>query len=78
MTPNTHRDLTLRARSPRTGAWRMLRDQSGQAMAEYSTITFFMLIGFSGVSLVLFLPNFMNALNTYIAGIYYLLDAPLP
>ena len=57
---------------------RLLGRESGQAMIEYSTFTFFMLVGVTGGSLVTFMPNFMNAMNTYLAGLYYMIDAPIP
>jgi hypothetical protein len=63
----------------RLAHWRrLLGRESGQAMVEYSTFTFFMLVGVTGGSLVTFMPNFMNAMNTYLAGLYYMIDAPIP
>lgn len=56
----------------------LLRDERGQAMVEYSTITFFMLIGAGGTGLVYFLPHFLNALNTYLGSIYYMLSLAIP
>ena len=57
---------------------RLARDQRGQAMVEYSTISFFILIGFGGVSLVLFLPNFMHSMNLYLDGLYLMVDTAFP
>jgi Flp pilus assembly pilin Flp len=57
---------------------RLARDQQGQAMVEYSTITLGMLAFSAGFSLVWFGPMFMNALNIYLDGIYFVVNAALP
>ncbi len=63
-----------------------LAGQSGQAMVEYSTFTFFILLGgVVGAGAVNmpgtdapFLVAFMNALTKYLGSIYFWIDIPLP
>lgn len=57
---------------------RLLRIQSerGQAMVEYSSITFFLLLGSIGIGWP-FMVTLLNALNTYFASIYWVLRAPV-
>jgi hypothetical protein len=54
-----------------------LRDESGQEVTEYSVVTFALLSG-TGVSLLLFLPNAINAYRIYVGGFYMLLGLPIP
>ena len=63
-----------------------IANQSGQAMVEYSTFTFFILLGgivgagtvnFPGTNAP-FLVAFMNALTIYLGSLYYWIDLPLP
>ncbi len=49
----------------------------GQAMIEYSAITFFLAMA-GGVSIITLLPTLMNALNSYLRGIYFMLNAAIP
>jgi hypothetical protein len=52
-------------------------DQRGQAMVEYSSI--FMAMCVVGLPAFVFLmPQLMNALNTYLNSVYYVLNLPLP
>ena len=57
---------------------KLLRDQGGQAMVEYSTITFFMLVGGGGTLLTTFLPKFLDAMNAYLDSVYYIINQPFP
>jgi len=63
-----------------------LADQSGQAMVEYSTFTYFILLGgivggatvnFPGTNAP-FLVAFFNAMTTYLGSIYFWIDTPMP
>ena len=53
------------------------RDQSGQAMLEYSMVVYALFIS-GTVSFVTFLPHFLDALNLYLNNLYFFIDAPLP
>src|SRR4051812_23375760 len=56
----------------------LVGDQAGQAMVEYSTITFALLIGTAATSFVTVGPNFLNAMNIYLDGVYRNLNYALP
>lgn len=53
-----------------------IRSQRGQAMVEYSSITFFLLLGTAGIGWP-FMVSLLNALNTYFASIYWVLRSPV-
>lgn len=53
------------------------RAQRGQAMIEYSAITYFLVLA-GGVSILVIIPQLMNALNIYLGGIYFMLNLALP
>ncbi len=53
------------------------RGELGQAMVEYSTISYVILAGSLGVAWPFF-QKMVAALNTYYEGIYYTLNLPLP
>ncbi len=53
------------------------RSQLGQAMVEYSTISYFILVGALGAGWP-FMGEMVKALNSYYEGIYYTLNLPLP
>jgi len=57
---------------------RFARDQSGQGMAEYATITFFLAAPVGAGVIAFVLPQLLNALNTYLNSLYYILNLPLP
>jgi hypothetical protein len=56
---------------------RRLWHPRGQAMVEYSSITFFLAMA-GGVGIITLLPELMNALNSYLQGIYFMLNAAIP
>lgn len=66
-TPMTSKAMTV---------WRRLGGQRGQAMLEYSSITFFLLLGTAAVGWP-FLVALMNALNRYFESIYWVIRAPV-
>jgi hypothetical protein len=47
-------------------------------MLEYSAVTILLLVGAVGGGLIVFLPSMLNALNSYLGGIYYMLSAAIP
>jgi Flp pilus assembly pilin Flp len=53
------------------------RGVRGQAMVEYSTVVF-ALATFGGVAIITVLPMLMNALDTYLAGIYFMINMAIP
>jgi len=53
------------------------RLQRGQAMVEYSAITFFLAMA-GGVSIITVLPMLMNALNRYLQGLYFMINLAVP
>ncbi len=58
--------------------WRQWpRRMRGQAMAEYSSIVFFLAMA-GGVGIITLLPMLMNALNSYLQGFYYMLNLAIP
>ena len=65
----THALRALRARLA-------LADEGGQAMMEYATLTAFILGG--AVLSAPFLVDFLNAMDQYMASIYWVLQAPIP
>ena len=72
--------------SARTLALRLLialRSESGQAMVEYSSVTFFFLVGFGGLAMNVPLSQYGNqsmvqalyaALQTYVDSVFYCLS----
>ena len=52
-------------------------EQSGQAAAEYSMFTFFILVG-AGIGLLGFLPATFKMYEVYVKGFYLMLSLPLP
>lgn len=61
--------------------WRLACDQRGQAMVEYSTITFMILIGVAGTGMAVPLFNgqslvhaLYSALQVYVNSIFYSLS----
>ena len=68
MTKNRKRNVTERS-------W--LPVPRGQAMVEYSTVTFALLIG-TGVALLPVLNVFYQALNTFYDSIYFILSSAVP
>ncbi len=54
-----------------------LRDESGQAMTEYSTISFALLLGSAGAAWP-FMKDMLNAYRTYYDSIYFVLNLPFP
>jgi len=56
----------------------MARNQRGQAMLEYSLVTFLLLIAAGGGGLIFFLPAAMNGLDIYLSGIYFMLNLAVP
>lgn len=54
------------------------RNRRGQAMVEYSLVMVLLLMGTVGGGLIVFLPSMMNAINTYLTGIYYMVSAAVP
>jgi hypothetical protein len=56
---------------------KLLRGMSGQAMAEYSTITFW-LLGTGALMLTRFLPSMIGAVGDYMHGVYFTLALPFP
>lgn len=65
---------------------RLARDQRGQAMVEYSTITFFLLIGTAGLGFAFKWPGMnvslaqaiYSALQVYVDSYYYSLHLLVP
>jgi hypothetical protein len=53
-----------------------IKTERGQAMVEYSSITFFLLLGTAGVGWP-FMVALLNALSTYFASISGVLRAPV-
>ncbi len=47
-------------------------------MLEYSLVTVLLLMGAVGGGLIVFLPSMMNALDTYLTGIYYMVSTAIP
>lgn len=50
-----------------------IKDESGQAMAEYAIVIFFLMAG-----LFEFVPKFINALQNYYDNYYLFLNLPIP
>ena len=58
--------------------WRaLLRDESGQAMMEYSTVSYALLLGLAGAGWP-FMKDMMLAYQNYYNSIYFVLNLPLP
>ena len=61
--------------------WELLRQklhtQSGQAMAEYSAITWGFLAPGAGIALITFVPKFMAAMDKYLDNVYKVINAAL-
>lgn len=58
--------------------WRQrLRRMRGQAMVEYSAVTFALVMA-GGVGIIAVLPMLMNALNKYLQGFYFMLNLAIP
>jgi Flp pilus assembly pilin Flp len=55
----------------------ILRDRSGQAMAEYAIVVAALLGVMVGVGFT-FLPDFMHALQRYYDNFYIILNLPIP
>lgn len=70
------RTSTELAQLPRR-APRRARGPRGQAMAEYSAITFFLATA-GGIAIVTVIPMMMNALDRYLQGIYFMLNMAIP
>jgi hypothetical protein len=49
----------------------------GQAMAEYSLIIYVLALS-GGVAIITVLPLLMRALNTYLNGLYYMINLAVP
>jgi Flp pilus assembly pilin Flp len=64
-------------RAARKALWALWRDQSGQAVVEYSMFTFFVFVGI-GVGVLGFLPAALKAYEIYVHGFYLMLSLPLP
>ncbi len=62
---------------PLARSGRLRRGPRGQAMVEYSAVTFFLATGL-GVGIVTVLPMLMNALDRYLQGIYFMINLPIP
>jgi len=56
---------------------RLARKLRGQAMVEYSAVLFALAMG-GGVGIIIVLPSLMNALDRYLAGIYFMLNLAIP
>jgi ABC-type lipoprotein release transport system permease subunit len=56
---------------------RPVRRRRGQAMVEYSAVLFALATA-GGVGIIVVLPMFMNGLNRYLQGIYYMLNLAIP
>jgi ABC-type lipoprotein release transport system permease subunit len=56
---------------------RMARKLRGQAMVEYSSVLFALALA-GGVGIIVVLPSLMNALDRYLAGIYFMLNLAIP
>ncbi|MDY7231250.1 hypothetical protein [Hyalangium rubrum] len=69
--------MSTKATQLQQGAPRRERRQRGQAMVEYSAITFFLATS-GGVAIVTVLPMLMNALDQYLQGIYFMLNMAIP
>jgi|GEM_PF-1858196 len=54
--------------------WRRRR---GQAMVEYSMVVHVLALA-GGVAIITVLPMLMNALNTYLNGLYYMINLAVP
>ncbi|MFN7132769.1 MAG: hypothetical protein ACK4N5_11860 [Myxococcales bacterium] len=60
-----------------SAARRLGQDESGQAMAEYSMISFYLILG-TGGCLFVWIPSMLNAYQVYIQGFYLVLGLPVP
>ncbi|XXF79338.1 hypothetical protein P2318_06185 [Myxococcaceae bacterium GXIMD 01537] len=60
----------------RLARWHSRRAR-GQAMIEYSAITFFLATA-GGVGIIAVLPSLMNALDRYLQGYYFMLNLAIP
>jgi ABC-type lipoprotein release transport system permease subunit len=58
-------------------AARLARKLRGQAMVEYSAVMFALATA-GGVGIIIVLPSLMNALDRYLAGIYFMLNLAIP
>ncbi|MGI5864662.1 MAG: hypothetical protein ACOX6T_21800 [Myxococcales bacterium] len=58
------------------GGRRLLLEEDGQQMAEYSAIVYWMML--SALGLFFFIPDSINAYKTYIRGFYFILGLPVP
>mgnify|MGYP000888390054 FL=1 len=56
---------------------RLLGDESGQAISEYSIITASLLVG-GTAAVVTFLPEAIKAYDAYVRGYYLVLGLPFP
>ena len=56
---------------------RGIRDEGGQAMAEFAIVTAALMGGLGLMSFEI-LPNFIEALQVYLDGFYLLLNLPIP
>lgn len=56
---------------------RLARRLRGQAMVEYSAVLFALACA-GGVGIIIVLPSLMNALDRYLAGIYFMLNLAIP
>ena len=58
---------------------RLLRREEGQAIAEYSSITFILILGaIAGGTGWPYFQMMINALNSYLASVYYTINLALP
>ena len=56
---------------------KLLRDQRGQAMVEYSSFLWMGLV-MGGVCWTFLVPQLLNAIDKYLDGVYFILNLPLP
>jgi hypothetical protein len=49
----------------------------GQAMVEYSAVLFALAMS-GGVGIIVVLPMMMNSLDSYLQGIYFMLNLAIP
>ncbi|NMB77173.1 MAG: hypothetical protein GYA21_18855 [Myxococcales bacterium] len=54
-----------------------LKGRRGQAMVNYAIITFFILGGLTGLSMII-LPQMLDALDAFTASMYFCVNMPLP
>ena len=67
--------MSPREPSPRRAS--RLERRRGQAMLEYSIIVHVLALS-GGVAIIAVLPMLMRALNTYLDGLYYMINLAVP